>query len=284
MKIIKFPKFKDYKNQVVRYLQPKLDGILTKIYKDKSDGLSIFTKNDKDITTKVMSINHIKEVIDILPWGSTLFGELHCPGVPATSIVTMLNDANQRLRLTVFAAPMLGGVDFTNAGLQSVMNMLGSYGFGTPGTTDIQVGCNGLTEKRKEELLRMAIENKFEGWVLKQEHMSGWFKLKPVRTVDAFVIETYESDSDRYKGGLKCIRVGVWKEDGTLLDLGTAGNGFKLEFRMQLMTQEKRNGLLDKVCEIAYDSVAAKGKLRFPRFIRWRDDKDKIDCTEEQLK
>jgi len=280
---IKFPKFKDYINQKVHWLQPKLDGYLAKIYKNRK-GLPpiIFTKNDKDITTKVMAIKHIAKPLNTLPPHSQLFGELHCPGIAATSITTMLNNADQRLNLTVFAAPMIHSRDLSGINLHIVMAMLQKYGFKVPKTIDL--GNIILSEEYKKELLQKAIDEKFEGWALKQKHMSGWFKLKPVRTVDAFVIETYKSDSDRYKDGLKCIRIGVWKKDGSLLDLGTAGNGFKLEFRMQFMTQEKRDTLLNRVCEIAYDSVAAKGKLRFPRFIRWRDDKNKIDCTEDQLK
>jgi len=316
MKQVEFPKFKDYKNQVVQYLQPKLDGYLAKISKDEKT-VNIFTKNDKNITSKVMAITHIKKALDNLPSFSALFGELHCPGIPATSVVTMLNDADQRLHLTIFAAPIINNADLSDMGLQLVMSMIGKYGFETPETTFCRAcgwGCNlcGLTEKRKKELLQIAIENKFEGWVLKEGHMKGWYKMKPVKTIDAFVTNTYKSTSDSFPGGLKCIQVGIW--NGLKIhNLGTAGNGFKKPFRMQFMLQEQidvarttyvaahpnasdeelkvfdlprlqMDILLNKVCEIAYDRATVGGKLRFPRFIRWRDDKNERDCTEDQLK
>ena len=313
MKTIKLPKFKDYVNQPVNYLQSKLDGHLAKIH--MGDHLyHVYTKNDIDITEKVMRINHIGDLLANLPAQSTLLGELYCPGVHATSVPTMLNDADQRLRLAVFAAPLFQGTDMTDVGLQSIMRILTLRGFEVPDTTDIQLGQHGLTEKRKEELLQIAIKNKWEGWVLKESHMAGWYKLKPVKTLDAFVIDTYASNSNRYKSGLKAIRVGIWNKDGTVRDLGTVGNGFKLPYRLRFVTREfmdvlldinwletdekdfrkhleaavkaglvNRNTLLDKVCEIAYDSIAAGGKLRFPRFLRWRDDKGIINCTEDQL-
>ncbi len=35
---------------------------------------------------------------------------------------------------------------------------------------------------------------------------------------------------------------------------------------------------LGRVFEVEYDRVAAKGKLRFPRFVCWRPDKPKEEC------
>ncbi len=313
--MIQFPKlkFKDYDNQPVGYLQAKLDGHLAKIHMGGCL-FHVYTKNDIDITEKVMKINHIAILLAALPAHSILLGELYCPGVPATSVSTMLNNADQRLRLAVFAAPIFQGKDLTDTCLQSVMKILTLRGFEVPDTTDIQLGQHGLTEKRKEELLQIAIKNNWEGWVLKEGHMVGWYKLKPVKTLDAFVFATYASDSQRYKGGLKAVRIGVWNEDGTIRDLGTVGNGFKLPYRLRFVPKDKmdillktdwsktdeknfrkhldvameaglisRNTLTNKVCEVAYDCVAAAGKLRFPRFLRWRDDKGRINCTVEQL-
>ena len=146
---IKLPKFKDYVNQPVNYLQSKLDGHLAKI--EMGDHLyHVYTKNDIDITEKVMRINHIGDLLANLPAQSTLFGELYCPGVHATSVPTMLNDADQRLRLAVFAAPLFQGKDMTDVGLQSVMRILTLRGFEVPDTTDIQLGQYGLTEKQRE--------------------------------------------------------------------------------------------------------------------------------------
>lgn len=309
---ITLPSFKDYVNQPVNYLQAKLDGHLAKIHMGEHL-YHVYTKNDIDITQKVMRIDHIADLLAGLPANTTLLGELYCPGVHATSVPTMLNDVDQNLRLAVFAAPVFQGRDMADVDLQSVMEILTLRGFEVP-DTEIHLGQYGLTEERKEELLQIAIENKWEGWVLKESHMAGWYKLKPVKTLDGFVIATYASDSKRYKGGLKCIRVGIWNEDGTIRDMGTAGNGFKLPYRLRFVPKEKmnillgtdwaetdeknfrehldaavemgltnRDTLLNKVCEIAYDSIAAGGKLRFPRFTRWRDDKDIINCTKDQL-
>ena len=46
MQEIEFPKFKDYKNQRVNFIQPKLDGHLTKIRKSESGLWQAYTKND----------------------------------------------------------------------------------------------------------------------------------------------------------------------------------------------------------------------------------------------
>jgi len=318
MKTIEFPEFKDYIDQNVHFLQPKRDGHLCKIYKSRDyeilhAHIQAFSKNDKDITHKLLAIKHIRIELTGLPCNSIIFAEMHCPGRFATDVPTMLNDADENLQLTVFAAPLLSGVDLAERNLISVMERLNSFGLNVSCTTLVKHDFINLAAQ--EILLNQAAEKKLEGWVLKEGHMTGWYKLKPVKTVDAFVIDTYASDSKRYKGGLKCIRIAVWDKEGEIRDLGTAGNGFKLPYRLRFVPKEKmdillgidwletdernfqehltvaclaglinRDTLLDKVCEITYDSVAAGGKLRFPRFSRWRDDKDIENCTEEQLK
>ncbi len=280
MNLIKFPKFKTYKDQRVNFMQPKLDGHLTKIYIDNHT-LTALTKNDKDITDKLLAIDHIKKELDGLPNNSVVFGELHCPNILATSVPTMLNDADPELSLTAFAAPLLGGKDQSEVDLITMMLFMQELGLDATGAEPIDSPVSPVV---KGILLQKAIDRKWEGWVLKESHMSGWYKLKPVRTLDAFVNGTYRSFSSSHYGGLQAINIAVYKPDGKIHDLGHVGGGFKLEYRKQLDSAEKRDQLLDKVCEVSYDSITAGKKLRFPRFIRWRGDKDIENCTTEQLR
>lgn len=311
-----FPKFKDYESgKKIRFLQAKLDGYLAKIYIDRN-GPHIFTKNDKDITEKVLKIAKIRNALNNVPEQSQLFGELHAFGIPATSIVTLINDSDSRLDLTVFAAPIIADKDMSNELISDMNNLLNGYGLETPLTIDL--GSKQLISVAyQNELLEEAIEKKWEGWVLKESHMEGWYKLKPVKTVDGFVIGTQISTSDSYAGGLKGVVIGVYRKDGTIRNLGTAGNGFKKPFVMQFMSQEqidakreeyiqqcqekgkepeveklawydlprlKFDSLLNKVYEFGYDSIPLPGgKLRWPRVLRERDDKDMTTCTEDQL-
>lgn len=306
--MIEFPEFKDYVDQKVKSIQRKLDGHLTKIHVDGST-IKAYSKNDKDITEKLLKVTHIREELMGLPSNSQIFGELHCPGVLASSIPTLLNNADERLMFTAFAAPVVRGINWSHLSLESVMIELNSFGLDV--SMPQAIPRNFVDEAGRKFLLETAIKNKWEGWVLKNSHMKGWYKLKPVKTIDGFVTNTYKSTSNSFPGGLKCIQVGVW--DGSKIhNLGTAGNGFKKPFRMQFMSQEQidtaratyivthpniideelaqfdlprleMDSLLNKVCEIAYDSITAGKKLRFPRFIRWRDDKDIKDCTVKQM-
>ena len=283
MKTIDFPKFKDYTNQVVRYIQPKFDGHLTKIYKPESGLWQAYTKNDKNISEKLIAISHIESELANLPCDSVVFAELHCPTCFATDIPGMLNDSNSDLRLTAFAAPVFSGHGRDYAmDLIEVMSWLKACGIEVPGTELIHPRRE-ISQDRLKKLLEQAKELKLEGWVLKEGHMYGWYKLKPIRTVDAFVVAIHQSWSGTHFGGLKSIGVAIWETPTKMQSLGNVGSGFKCEYRKQFDTEDKRSKLMGRVCEVAYDSVAACGKLRFPRFIRWREDKEMKNCTIDQL-
>lgn len=299
MNKIEFPKFKTYDGQPVRYIQPKYDGHLVKISKheifrcgDVDDGpIQALTKNNKNITDKLCAIKHIHKELMGLPNESQIFAELHCPGRFSTDVPTMLNETNEDLRLTAFAAPMLGGINHFNTPLNVVMNFIRSYGIESTQTETLLK--SGITKIRCGILLAKAIKQKLEGYVLKIEHMTGWYKLKPTKTIDCFVTGTTMSESASFYGGLKSVNVAVYDMSMQVSDnqnlgehvrnLGHVGGGFDAEFRMEYNTSEKRETLVGRVCEVEYDSIAAGGKLRFPRFVRWRTDKDSKDCTSDQL-
>lgn len=288
MNRIKFPKFKTYTDQKVNFIQPKLDGHLTKIYKGDNHFWKAETKNGKTITDKLTVISHIRQEIVCLPCNSQIFAELHCPGVDATSVPTMLNEADEKLMLTVFAAPLLGRTDYSKNDLTAVMLLIQELGLNIAEVNKVLRG--NVSEFVKGKLLETAIKNKWEGWVLKEGHMKGWYKLKPVKTLDAVVTGTYQSFSSTHYGGLQAIHIAVYKPDGKMHDLGHVGSGFSLLYRKSLNTKIKRNALIGKVCIIEYDKVGAKGALRFPRMAKnsndnviWRTDKDPKQCTTEQL-
>jgi len=298
---IEFPKFKDYKNQRVNFIQPKLDGHLTKIRKrtykiltlnpnnpQNRNSIYATTKNDKDITEKLLAIDHIRKELDGLPCDSQIFAELHCPGIPATSVPTMLNNTDERLQLTTFAAPLFNGTNHSISSLDVMMRLV--QDFGLDATYADIISTDFVNEERKIELLEKAKERKWEGWVLKESHMSGWYKLKPTKTIDAVVIGTYRSFSSTHYGGLQGIHIMVYESNGKTHDLGHVGSGFSLPYRKSFNTQAKRDTLIGKVCVVKFDCLAANGKLRFPRMAKdendqiiWRTDKDPKQCTMEQF-
>ena len=288
MNNIELPKFKDYTNQKVNFIQPKLDGHFAKIVRHNSGLFTATSKNGKDITYKLMEIGHIKDELNLMPFGSCILAELHCPGVFATDVPTMLNNADEKLLLTAFAAPWWAGKDASGMHLELVIMQLKELGFSVAHV--ICVYSPFVDEKGKEALLELAVSNKFEGYVLKESHMTGWYKLKPVKLIDIFVTGTHQSFSSLHYGGLKSIRAAAYDKNGKIHDLGNVGGGFDKEHRQLYNTQEKRDALIGEVCEVKCDCLAANGKLRFPRIaknedgsLKWRTDKDPKQCTMEQF-
>lgn len=217
----------------------------------------------------------IKERIEALPMYTALDCEVHIPGVPETSIKTLLKQADPRITLTPFAMPWFGGSDMRPITIFSVNRRIQSLGF-------VPADTRYYKPVEVEGLLEEARESGIEGWMLKAEHYSGWWKLKPVKTFDAVVTDVERgAPGKKYANTMGAISVGLYGPDG-LTTVCFVGGGFSDPERHMIWNNIE--GTLGKVVEVAYDSLAANGAPKFPRFRRFRDDKEPGQCLMNQIR
>lgn len=143
------------------------------------------------------------------------------------------------------------------------------------------------------------VEDKgYEGFVLFDEYMEDYrfTKLKPENVdIDCVVLAFHEGKKGtRLEGRLGAFEVGLYKPDGSLVSIG----------KVPTMTDEERTKwdermnsslgccygdgkmlLADKtyVIQVKASEVLPSGKLRFPSYVREREDKAPKECLWEQL-
>jgi hypothetical protein len=261
------PKIRNYDGEPIRFVQDKMDGFYCEVYKCAELGTMAFLRSRKEnVASLLPPLPHI-------PNDSILLGELHCPGVPATSVITMMQEHSPKLCFSPFAVPMWCGYDCSTIDYNDFLKY---RGFNTP---SMFMEYTKPTTPNVEKLLNSAVKRKVEGYVLKVSHLSGWYKLKPRRTVDAFVVGYTISKSLTYFGELKGFTVAVRDGNGSMT-IANVGSGLTAEFKHACKPEQ----WLGKVMEVEYQSVASKGRLQFPHFLQWREDKKASECTMEQLK
>jgi bifunctional non-homologous end joining protein LigD len=122
-----------------------------------------------------------------------------------------------------------------------------------------------------------------EGIVLKKAdspYVAGksrfWRKHKVIRSTDA-VAFSYSPGGGKYEGMLGSLKLGLYR-DGELVSIARASG----------MTDSQRRSLKERldngekfVCEVAYQNWTSGGRLRHPRFLRLREDKEIASCTWE---
>lgn len=278
---------KDYnfdKPRPIRWIQRKEDGFRVFVRRQVDGRFTCLTRNGKtDFYPELVSKMYGDVFADTVPYDSVIDCELCALDASrqSTDLPTLLKERRfASLKLTAFAVPIWDGKRIDDMG--DAMRFAGSVGVDFVWT--MMVAANPaipsmIDRHSAEQLLRSyADPHGAEGLMLKEGHYDGWWKLKRKRRLDVYVTDTLESDSDTWSGGLKSICIAVRDGDKDI-DLGQVGSGFEGEFRMQV----DRHTLPGKVAEIECDGMAGAGKLRFPRFIRWRDDKSPLECTVEQL-
>jgi ATP-dependent DNA ligase len=271
--MIEMPKVREWngKNpERIKYIQEKKNGYCLQIVKLTGDPVLVTGKKE-DYTEKFCKVTQFKHFLSSLPEETVIFVEMYVEGKPATDVITALNESWESLRFAAFAMPYYKGEGLDTWDLRDVNSLLDGMGIEVPFTAydpDVDI----------EHLLQFAINLGYEGWVLKESHMSGWWKLKPVKTVDAIVTQWWMGNS-QFFGELGALGISVYTANGGVKSIGRVGGGFTPDERKQFT----REYIIGRVIEVSYQDVQSKGKLQFPRFMRIRDDKSAEQCTEDQL-
>jgi ATP-dependent DNA ligase len=137
--------------------------------------------------------------------------------------------------------------------------------------------------KNKKALYDKIVARGGEGVMLKNIHApysigersDAWLKVKKVLTVDAIIMKLVPGKGKYNKDEIGSILFGAYK-NGVLTKWGTCGGMNDQMIQLLMSNPEKYEG--KQVIEIECNEIHKSGKLRHPRFLQLRNDKDAKDC------
>jgi len=194
-------------------------------------------------------------------------GELVWPGHEASDVPTAVKEKSPELTFTGFRIledlyPHEHHMRVQDLGI-AAPKLYGAY--------------TELPEVHEENMLEYAATLGYEGWVLKERcKYPSWWKMKLEYTTDVIVMNFKMATAGQYLGGVGSIEAGVFV-DGILRPVAFV-SGMKRPVRDALTEND-----FGRVMEIKHNGVLSQGRLRHPRFLRWRDDKNLAECTLEQF-
>lgn len=268
------PKPHNYKGQDFKYAQHKRDGWRLTIVKETNHKISAFGRKDVNLWPKLVKHPMIGLLVREMPTRTILDGELDVPGSPAASVPTAMNAAWERMVFTPFGLPFYRGADWRPKKLLFVNQVLVSHEWIPPVTSISSVDwVEEDSQTIGEYYTKLATQVGIEGFVLKDSHYGDdWYKIKVDRTIDV-VVSGLQDGNGKYVGELGAFEVSLYNESGTLVHIGRVGGGLSDELRGEVDEDD-----IGRVIEVKFDRWDANGGMRFPRFVRWRDDKPAQDC------
>lgn len=164
-------------------------------------------------------------------------------------------------------------------------------------------------EGKGEDYYLAAIKRGLEGIVAKRKNSdyepgkrsSSWLKIKLIQECDC-VIFGFTAGSGKRSDAFGALVLGLYNEEQSPIYIGKVGTGFDqkklntLSKKLHALTSDKKIlqgvDVPDKifwvepelVAKIGYQKVTSDGKLRMPRFLGLRSDKDPLDCELDQIK
>lgn len=262
------PKVRTFKDgRPVRWAQPKRDGHRLTFFMqaDDDNGLCVFGK----LMEADLELSHIldwhpayKTLLASMPPRSSVDCECWLPGRPASAVRTAMLNRDYTLRIDPFAIPYWVGVPVHR--MQEAMG--------------IDTGLPFIDTRHYDpDIDWLNAWDDTEGAVLKEDHYTGWWKHKRVQTVD-LVCTGVKEGKGKFDGQVGSLHGSVYRK-GVLVEVACV-SGMDDALRAALSA-----GDVGRVFEVAYDYVGEGDRLRFPRFVRWRDEeKLPIHCTwEDQL-
>ena len=202
-----------------------------------------------------------------MPANSVVTGELWCPGEPASSVANVIaTKDSKRSMFEVFQVDSLP----EEIPLGNVQDWCWRYDlhyipFYVTDPDVPRYGSQGL--ESDVELLKAKVGNlpDVEGFVFKTGNWSGLEKWKPIMTADLRIVG-FKEGNGKYLGLIGSMICADLNTGKVVASVG----GFTDDLREQISANEEK--YIGQIVEVEYQQVATQGRLRHPRFSRFRED------------
>ncbi len=265
----------------------KLDGFRATVFRQRDGRIVVYGRDMRphlELSHRFTSISESTWMsrlhINMLPL-SSVDGELVATGLRSSDVPTALRGTPDDLRFVAFALPQWNGYLRTKEPLYNIRRQCESMGLDFAPLmkdSDAEFCKTRAKEDQKSTLMVLAKQCGYEGWVLKQHNYKNWYKVKDTKSIDCFVTGLKDGDG-KYLGLLGSLRVSVYNESGDEFEIASVSGMTDAE-RVE-MSELDDDQLIGRVCEVEYQCIGSKGKLRHPRFKKWRPDKPKTECVME---
>jgi len=262
------------------YISEKLDGVRITLIR-KNGCVQAIGKNDDKYGNKVDYTFHLAHIIIPEKYGDCILdGECVAskilPGYNGTcgTTVAILNSNNhehdQLLEFYPFDILVYNNLDVRQSKLTARFAMLGLY-------PKIHTNINNINKALEE-----CIKTKKEGIIIKRAdkpYGECWYKLKVQPTIDAYIVAINEGKG-KYYNSCGSITLAVCDDEGNDYIICNCPPG---DDTIRKDIYNLSEFYINKVVEIGCQNITPNRKVTQPRIIRWRDDKQPIDCNLEQL-
>lgn len=264
----------------LKRIEVKNDGYRATFLKGKDANVKLLGRNLVDYLPRMLDEDRESMISRFakVPPNTVIDGELYLSGRPASEISNGFKEGGDFI-YQPFAVPVYFGKNKRRISFQERDELLDSMDWSPPisySQKEPSISGREHLEFLKKEAATIGIE----GWILKELHWGNWWKVKPTKSVDAFVVDT-KPGTGKHKGRLGALEVAVHSLDPTqpAIRIASVGKGNDDQWR-----NLSHDEVIGRVCEVDYEEVQARGRLKFSNFLRWREDKPLTECSIEQLK
>jgi hypothetical protein len=267
-------KAKPWKKQQTKYAHLKLDGHRVGIYKDLATGQWVVTTRDgHNIADKLQSCDFMRVIQNNVAHLAMFEAELFVLGGDSGATSTAIAHDPELLRLGIFAISSMSE-DTSLPVLEDTCRRwdLSFIPWSHWFNFDHERMVPHILNNRPDLLSNWC--NRIEGWIFKDANYINWYKFKHEQTID-LVVTGVKDGTGKYEGLIGALKCSV-NRDGQMLEVANV-SGMKDDDRYI-----PDNEVIGKVIEVRFQNVGAEGRLRHPRFKRWRPDKQAAECTIDQ--
>jgi ATP-dependent DNA ligase len=200
---------------------------------------------------------------------SSVDGELYVPDGNAGDAAHAIAECSNKLEFVPFAVPWWKGLDIATWDIIATSSTLLEI-------TSLKF-CPTFfcsNEDNEERLLQDAVDLGIEGWVLKDSNYTGWWKVKPTKSIDG-IVTGFKDGEGKYLGLTGALIISVFIEEKLCEVAAVSG----MTDAVRIDIDEDNN--LGRVCEVEYQELGNGRRLIHPRFVRWRNDKPADECIYE---